>query len=70
MIFEKTSYKQKKKRKTILPLSIPLSHTLKVKCECFCTLRDRLTEDDCIGTTFLALQSISGQGDEGILTGP
>ncbi|KAJ7336518.1 hypothetical protein OS493_011728 [Desmophyllum pertusum] len=28
---------------------------------------DRLTDDDCIGTTFLSLHSISGQGDEGFL---
>ena len=31
----------------------------------FLSNRDRLTEDDCIGTTSLSLQSISGQGDEG-----
>lgn len=29
--------------------------------------RDRLTDDDCIGTSFISLQSISGQGEEGIL---
>ncbi|XP_067038375.1 myoferlin-like isoform X1 [Acropora muricata] len=28
---------------------------------------DRLTDDDCIATSFLTLQSISGQGDEGFL---
>ncbi|XP_015759469.1 PREDICTED: dysferlin-like [Acropora digitifera] len=28
---------------------------------------DRLTDDDCIATSFLTLQSISGQGEEGFL---
>lgn len=33
---------------------------------CIFQTRDRLTDDDCIGTTFLSLHSISGQGDEGM----
>ena len=36
------------------------------KVRVFFQTRDRLTDDDCIGTTFLSLHSISGQGDEGI----
>lgn len=30
--------------------------------------RDRLTADDCIGTAYLPISAISGQGDDGIVT--
>lgn len=28
-------------------------------------LRDRLTADDCIGTAYMPISAISGQGDDG-----
>ena len=28
-------------------------------------LRDRLTADDCVGTAYLPISAISGQGDDG-----
>ena len=33
----------------------------------FYSFRDRLNDDDCIGTTFLSLASMSGQGEEGYM---
>ena len=31
-------------------------------------LRDRLTADDCVGTGYLPISAISGQGDDGKAT--
>jgi len=33
-------------------------------CKIF-DLRDRLTADDCVGTGYLPISAISGQGDDG-----
>lgn len=44
-------------------LRIKLSLNLR-SCKIF-DLRDRLTADDCVGTGYLPISAISGQGDDG-----
>ena len=34
-------------------------------CNVFFKFRDRLTADDCVGTGYLPISAISGQGDDG-----
>lgn len=31
-----------------------------------CVTRDNLTRDDCIGTRYIPVSAISGQGEEGV----
>lgn len=47
-------------------LRIKLSPNLR-SCKIF-DLRDRLTADDCVGTGYLPISAISGQGDDGKAT--